>query len=284
MIQSNIVETINNIQRSLYWDEDFMCDILQLKKTEFDRIKLSGEYRFSDIVKISSFLGVNVDDIAYNRLDFDNIRRKFLKTTCDIPDEYKVNAGTYMRNIRSMLDYVGNKLNKRVSQYVLNRFDLSQEAVDNDDLLVNLVLAQKLIDFISNEYSLTKYDIVKMGLISCSSGFKKKLTTDYHFYRMSDIALYIVQNVHKIERNFYYYDVIFRGDLFTLRSRAYNKTHEIFNSKMITNERSMLYRQSAIRFFPLLYGLPSFEIIDVNTFYHLGSEHIDYIIKDKSLF
>ncbi len=278
---SNFIKEIKN---SFFCDNEFISDVLKVKEKDLEQKLIYQNYNLQDLLNISDFFSINIDDLIAGNIDYNNLKKRFFTPSKSIPCIYQENAGTYMSNIRAIVNHIKNRTNDKTSQYIINRFGIAKEVLINDELTVNLKLANNLLEFIDLEFGLNDYDYIAMASLSYENKSRKSiLKLGSLFSNDRQVAQMIIDNVSNYEKNFTYQIIDVTPNDFIIRGTSKPEAMELFKGKNISSMHGTKFRKASVQIITSFMGRELMNITHTNNYKVKNREIIDFHVKNNEL-
>lgn len=218
-------------------------------------------------------------------MNIDNINDLFTKSLAlSIPDEFKQAAGTYMSTVKGIIDFIENTINKSAKNYLLSCLEISEEALQLDEVMLN---ANVLLEL---EKSMQKLNLSKehMNEMSMYVNFtNQKRAVIPEVLQGCSSELEVAQKMVELSNNTYdknfRYHIEKEGDRFKIVGISNEEVHDVLKKQMITGDQITHFKAYTVANTTLdLFG-KSMKLIKVNNFYKNSRQCQEYIFKDQSL-
>jgi hypothetical protein len=278
-----ILHFIDDLKNNLYCDDKLICDVLKLTSTELERVKLTKDMKFDSIINLCNFYELSLEQILKKEVDFNLLRKKIITPSTAIPSKYLNHPGTYMENIRSIINYVKNSMSENTANNLMDRFQISKQAILNDKLNVNVSMAEDVVKFVMEELNFNSHDIFNMAISSYSSDKRKAIMKFGEIAKTDkEVVEIIAKNSTQYEKNFDYHVETIDDTRFILKSVSREEAHDLTSQKELTSQYLIYYKKAAIEVITALMGRPPLKIIDSVSELKNGRQHINYYFKDTN--
>ena len=262
MLNSPLQSFFYELKNQFLVDDEFIAHYLEISPEEFTKKNLTNQFSFNDILKACDVFQININDIQDRKINYKRLKQKFYSPVFAIPDEFKLNAGTYMSNIRSILNVVQRKYNLSTAEYILNTCDISRNALLNDDLKVNVSLTSHIFQSLQSLGKCSENDFLAMAINSYDGRKRKDLLAGNLKY-LSDFELvdFVVQNSHQYELNFNYKTFIHSENIFYIQAESKENMNDFLSQARISCSQGIEFRKASIQALSLLSGRGKLQIV-----------------------
>ncbi|MFT6633030.1 MAG: hypothetical protein ACJAS4_002999 [Bacteriovoracaceae bacterium] len=271
---------IHKIKTELYCDDDFIRKVLELSKPDYSKAIKSNNLSFKNICNFTNFFNIDIQDLVDDRVDWDKARTSILTSNSRIPDQYKVAAGSYIRQIRSIFTFVQNKTNKKTADLLLNKLGISSNNLLDDSSLINLKLVNDALELVFKELNFNQDDL---RVISIHALLNNKGITGVLKDSNGDaesICRLIAKNSNHYEKNFSYSFKNLGNGISKVSSKSRADKNETFQSAQISSPITSQLKAMIIDQTSLLIGPKKYTVIDIKDHSSKGSQQTDYFIKN----
>lgn len=284
-MNKNVIEGfISEVKESFFCDDDYIRNILELTSSEYEKKYALQNYSFTDAIKLSEYFNININDINNGTVNFTKLKRSFFSPSKSINCEYLKNAGTYMSTIRSMVNHVKTITNQKSSNYLLQKFEIPKEALINDELLVNLSLGNKVLEYIHQEYNFKHVNYLSMAMSSFDTPKRRNLLSLIPKNKSTyQIVSKFIQHISAVEKNFEYNVEKYNDEYIIVKSHSKPEMNEYFQSARICKEPGTLMRKAVFEVVTSLLGKQLIEVEYVKEFTQDNQHFIDYYIRNTGL-
>jgi hypothetical protein len=233
----------NNLLRELVYqfghDTSFIEDVFGCNLPDIAQKK----FTLSESFAIADRLGVSLQQILDSKVDWKVVKSRLISPHSAISDSYLIDGGTYMSSIRSIISFISLKYSHIAAQTILQELQISQAALLNDDLKLNIRFVNHLFRLLIDKFGLTKEDIDLMTVMVHRYSMRNSVTAMAKICKNDgDILNLMVQNANKYEENFDYWlekekndTVIFSRSRFELEGSSIEKmSHPLIWFKLST--------------------------------------------------
>jgi hypothetical protein len=274
---------ILDLQERFMLDDEMMCDILNVTQREFIKNKLTSNWKYKQIERLSELFKVNFNQITENSVDLNHIKKMFYTPSESINPRYTDQAGTYMSNIKAFFDYIRTRYNEKSALHDMNLFGLSREILISDTKMVNLKLVNDILVYLQETYKMEQKDYCAMALRSFGLNSRGEFVKKKSNFRTDfDLIESLANNSLQYEMNFDYSVQRYDDNTFFLKSHAKEKIQDLFKNEEVSSLPTSLFKAECLRVTPLLMGREQFNILHIRDEKVKGVQHIDYYIKEAS--
>ena len=169
-------------------------------------ISLKKKFTLSESFAIADRLGVSLQQILDSKVDWKVVKSRLISPHTAVPDSHLIDGGTHMSSIRSIISFISLKYSHVAAQTILQELQLSQAALLNDDLKLNIRFVNQLFKLLIDKFGLTKEDIDLMTVMVHRYSMRNSVTAMAKICKNDgDILNLMVQNANKYEENFDYW-------------------------------------------------------------------------------
>ncbi len=201
------------------------------------------QFTLAESFAIADRLGVSLQQIIDSKVDWQVVKSRLVSPSFAVPDIYLADSGTYMSSIRSIISFISFKYGAKAAEAILQELQISQEALLNDDLRLNLRFVNHLFKLLIDKFSLTKEDIDLMSVMVHRYSMRSSVVAMAKVCKNDgDILNLMVQNANKYEQNFDYWlekeknnTIIYSRSHFEIQNPSYEKmSHPLIWFKLST--------------------------------------------------
>lgn len=258
-------------------DLPLFLDIVEATDAQY----LNGQINsYEHLTRLADYLGVSVEKIISNKIDYKVLRKRFLIPSFAISDKYLLEGGCYMDTVRYMLSFFRNRYGEKAIKYVLSQLQIEERVIYNDQIMVNLNFLNDLFKVFeklgmnqSEVFSLASYVNLKARRAGVLALLKDK-KTDF------EILDTIVQNQKSYDANFDY-QLFVDGKTYCLQ--GIRREHGLSEENEYCVHSLNLFKAATIQKAPTLINKSSLDFIDVNTQYRHGKYTQNFIFKETCL-
>jgi hypothetical protein len=282
-LNNNIDKVLKHIEIELLWDKSFLSELMNYDVTSLEKAK-PDPVPFNSIVALSDFLGVSIEQIADNNIDYKQVKRKFITPSLSIPDHHTVAAGSYITSLRCMYNFVKNKFNQKTATEMLKTFQIDTAVLRNDNIMINLKLINDILKYTVEKLNFTKQDILNMairGYVDCPRKSIINLVKDTQTDKEILQAMVSISNLY--EKNFSYKLDIVNETKFVLRSESNPEFNEALKTNKLSTEITNTYKNLAVSVVPALLGRPMLTQTGIQDYNMNGIQYVNYTYKENSL-
>lgn len=256
----------NNLLRELVFqfghDTSFIEDIFSchLPDIAYKKFTLTESFAIADR------LGVSLQQLMDLKVDWKVVKTRLVSPHSAVPDIYLEDSGTYMESIRSIMSFISFKYSQKTAYVLLQELQVSQAALLNDDIRLNIKFLNHLFKLLEDKFALTKEDIDLMTVMvhrysmrSSVLAMTKTCKTD------GDILNLMVENANKYEQNFDYWLEKEKNDTI-IYSRSRFELHE--SSKEQMSHPLICFKLSTVKNMTTLMGRNPMKLLN----YEVGEE------------
>jgi hypothetical protein len=272
---------IQDLKLELFCDNSLFCDMLSLTVSEFEKKKKKELFTFNEVEKIATFFNVNVDDVIRGNVDFNWVRNNYLTPSNNVPDEFLSQGGTYISSIRAMINFVESSYNSLAAEYIMNKLKISRQALQNNSLMVNLKLGNKVLELINEITELDDYSNMILASHSYTTKQRKTFLELPRFKTSKQAVTYMCDNSNKYETNFTYSMRTIDRSTFVLQSISKESTSRMFGFKHTSSMLANKYKATSIKALTYLMGGSPLDLFYVDDYIKNKRHHVDYYVKDS---
>lgn len=179
-------------------------------------------------------------------------------------------AGSKVRNILSVLQYVRQNYGENLYQYVLSKLKVPRGLLLQTDQVVSINLLSDVLELLANR-GIPPYEFKQMGFASVEMSHNSILKKEFVGLKSAEQALQKLfdEVIYHYEKNFEYKMVSKKENSIVVEVIARPERMEDFKSKCIDNSWVQLYRQGAIAGHLKWVGCQSVHTQTVSSF-HMG--------------
>lgn len=278
----NIIPIIKELESNLLLDPEIIGEVLEVDPRILDQPKLMGTLSFRQISNLSSFLGLPIEKLVNQEIDYQAIKDKFYSSVEKVPDKYSIGAGSYISGIRSMHNYIKNCYGKATAIEALKNFDLTENSIINDKNMNNLFLVNDVIDYCIESLGFEKSDVKQMALRSYIDGQRKEILKMASTCKtVKELLQLMVNHSEKYEVNFHYYLIDIGNSKYILRSESKEEITDTLKTQKVSTLENNFYKSYVIELSPVLAGLGNIKITGVQSTVISGKQIIHYYIKES---
>lgn len=183
-------------------------DILEDIFSCYEEDILSHQFSSSDVSQIATKLGIQSESWDLSQVKWDLVKEKYFSGTHYIPEQFRFLAGTHMSSVRGLIAFFDSRFNQNASQHLIDRLDLHQDVLLNDQIKVNNHFINKMFEIMLDDFNLSKFDIDLMSIFvhrySMRSSILKmvnncKTNADILNLMHNNIAKYELNNQYSLE-------------------------------------------------------------------------------------
>ncbi|MAX67303.1 MAG: hypothetical protein QF441_02685 [Bacteriovoracaceae bacterium] len=279
----NLNRFIREIKHSFFCDDEYIRNILAVTKNEYDKKLQQNNFSLKDLINLSDYFQININDIANGSVDYKQIKTKFYNPSSAIPTKYVQNAGTYMSNIRAIINHIRDFTNDKTAQYLINKYGISKEALINDSLMVNIKLANSLLADISDNYNISDSNYLSMAMLSYKSQSRNKLISETLRNQSGlNIAKHVAKNALSYDKNFIYTVTPLNYGQFIFSGTIRPEVKDIFHTNEITNIQAIKFRAASIQALSILSNNGYIEVQNIETPTSQSSETFHIYMKNTA--
>lgn len=229
----DLLGQIKDIQNELLLEEDIFEELLQNKLVD---IKSSDDIGFKSLERISSYLGLTLTEFITKQYDLNEIKKQFIKSDADIPDNYSLVPGTFVSTIKGVADFLESLLNTKARKTFLEQMDISEEMLRDDSLLLNanaLLKAGKIIKELNLSKKEVEYMAIKINQNSKRSPLQdliKDCKDDY------EVAKKLIDKANNHYDQNFRYKVFKDGENFLIEGKSNEIIHDNLKLKEICDD------------------------------------------------
>jgi hypothetical protein len=273
---------IHKIKTELYCDDGFIREVLELSKSDYAKAIKSDNLSFKNICNFTHFFNIDIQDLVDDCVDWDKARSSIITSNSQIPDQYKVAAGSYIRQIRAIFTFVQNKTNKKTADLLLNKLGISYNNLLDDSILINLKLVNDALELVFKELNFNRDDFKIMAIHALlnNKGIVKVLKDSNG--QAESICQLIVKNSNHYENNFSYSFKNLGNGIFKVSSKSRADKNETFRSAQISSPLTSQWKGMILDQTSLLIGQKKYTVIDLKDHSSKSFQQTDYFIKSMT--
>jgi hypothetical protein len=256
----------NNLLKELVFqfghDTSFIEDVFACHLPDITHKKFTLAESFA----IADRLGVSLQQIIDSKVDWKVVKSRLVSPHSAVPDNYLADGGTYMSSIRSIISFISFKYGQEAAKAILQELQISQAALLNDDLKLNIRFVNHLFKLLIDKFALSKEDIDLMTVMVHRYSMRNSVTAMAKVCKNDgDILNLMVQNANKYEQNFNYWLEKEKNDTI-IYSRSRFELHGSSNEKM--SHPLIWFKLSTVKNMTTLMGRNPMKLLN----YEVGEE------------
>lgn len=250
-MQTITAKFVDDIKREFFCDDTFICELLKVTPKELEKKYANNFDSFDDILKLADALGVNLEDIQNDTVNYSSIKSRMLRTSNQLPCEYIECAGTYMSNIKSIFNYLVKSTNEKTAKYACNKLGISPENIRHESLMVNIIFLEKLFSILSYDLNMSNDDIRSMVVHSYTSKKRRDLVESIsHIGSGIEIAEHITKNSKIYELNFNYSFKKLSDNQCIISTKSNDEINNFMKSGKLISPATIQFKKHSIELLP----------------------------------
>jgi hypothetical protein len=273
----------NQLKKDIGLNDHMIPQIFGLTSKEYFK-KIHGQtpFKYNELVSFSNYLGVTIDNILSDSIDYDVIKKRFITPSYALPEKYLKAAGTYIHTLRYMIEFCKYKFGKKYRQMILDHLQLDEKVLLNSKLMVNLELLNDFAQFV-NSHGFDLDDFNYMALYVNQFGRRSQIQSIIKdCTNVSGILKIMVQNQNKYDQNFTY-SIKQKGDLFCITGKSNEYINQEIGSKKICSDLINHFKAYTIKNTSIFKGQRPINIINIENEIIKDRQIERYTIKEGSL-
>ncbi len=257
---------IHGLKDEFICDDQIIRDILNLTEQEYEKKLATENYSLGEGLAIAEHFGVSIEDLIDGKTDYKYLKKKFLTPSTAIPDRYLIGAGTYMGNIRSIVNFSSRLSNGAHKKWLQRKNYINDLVLANDDLMVNVELANNLLKDMQLSLNLTELDYLAMAIKSYDQTKRKALKPYVYGKTNIELAEFVANNASSYDLNFEYSVEKLNDDYFYFIGNSREEISDLLQTKVITNEEAVKFRAASVQVLMVFAGnyISTWEDITIN--------------------
>ena len=238
-LQSVFWKQISMLQNVLMLADSGMSSLLDMKLEDFlIAKKIQGSISLSQLDVLLDKLGISIDNFFEGKIDYIQVRDKFLGNLEALPVRYDSVKLSKARTLTNCLRYIEMKYGEAFKNSILRQLQVDPRFFDNPNRLTNIRLMKDLFDLLES-VGFSKQDFTNMGLMSYDINKASSMGEQYRSYRnfeelMEDLCNGLSSNY---DQNYDYFIVRKDSESITLGSRPSAEVLEYLKADEIGSDR-----------------------------------------------